>query len=158
MINAQNNGYGLINHGTNLILLIEDDMDHAELIIRATKEHPIPNEVRHFTDGQSALDYLFRRNGFGDPLSSPRPQVILLDIHLPGVDGIDILRAIKSSDELRMIPVVMLTTSTSESDIARAYCNRANSYLVKPVGRVEFEERMDNLCSYWLGHNMSPKI
>jgi DNA-binding response OmpR family regulator len=158
MISTRNNGHGLINHATNLIMLIEDDIDHAELIMRTTKEHPIPNQVRHFPDGQSALDYLFRRNSISDPASCPRPQVILLDMHLPDVDGIDILKAIKSSDELRIIPVVMLTTSSNERDVARAYCNHANSYLVKPVGCEEFKERMDNLCSYWLGHNMSPKI
>jgi CheY-like chemotaxis protein len=158
MISTRNNGHGMINHVTNLIMLIEDDIDHAELIMRTTEEHPIPNQVRHFPDGQFALDYLFRRNNFSDAVSSPRPQVILLDVHLPGLDGIDILRTIKASDELRMIPVVMLTTSANERDIARAYCNHANSYLVKPVGREEFKELMDHLCFYWLGKNMSPKI
>ena len=155
MVTTRNSGYGSLCHLTNLIMLIEDNMDHAELIIRTIEEHPIPNEIRHFPDGQSALDYLFHRNGFRDPISSPRPQVILLDMHLPGVDGIDILRAIKASDELRMIPVVMLTTSTSETDITRAYRSHANSYLVKPLGCEEFKELMDNLCSYWLGNNMS---
>jgi len=158
MISTRNNGYGYISHGIKLILLIEDDINHAELIIRLTKEHPIPNQVRHFPEGQSALDYLFRRNNFSDAISSPRPQVILLDMHLPGVDGIDILRVIKSSDELRMIPVVMLTTSASESDVTRAYCNHANSYLVKPVDCEEFKELMHTLCFYWLGNNMKPNI
>lgn len=158
MITTSNNGHGSILHGTNLIMLIEDDMDHAELIIRITKGHPIPNEVLHFPDGQSALDYLFRRNNFRDPVSSPRPQIILLDLHLPGIDGIDILRMIKSSDEMKMIPVIMLTTSAAERDMLHAYGNHANSYLVKPVGCAEFKQLMDTLCSYWLGNNMSPKI
>ena len=159
MIRTRNNNeHRSISHVTNLILLIEDDIDHAELIIRTTKEHPIPNQVRHFSEGQSALDYLFRRNHFSDPVSSPRPQIILLDMHLPGADGIDILRTIKTSDELKMIPVVMLTTSASVRDITRAYCNHANSYLVKPLGCKEFKELMDTLCFYWLGNNMRPKI
>lgn len=138
---------------TNLIMLIEDNLDHAELIMRTTEEQPIPNEVRHFADGQSALDYLFRRNNFSDPVSSPRPKVILLDLHLPGMDGIEILRIIKSSDELRIIPVVILTTSFSETDITRAYGSHVNSYLVKPVGGEAFQELMHNLCYYWLGNN-----
>ena len=82
----------------------------------------------------------------------------MLDIHLPGVDGIDILKVIKSSDELRMIPVVMLTTSASERDITTAYCNHANSYLIKPVGCEEFKELMDQLCLYWLGSNKGLEI
>ena len=157
MISTRNNGHKLISHVTNLIMLIEDDIDHAELIIRTTKEHPIPNHVRHFPDGQSALAYLFRRDNFGDPASSPRPRVILLDMHLPGRDGIDILRAIKESDELKMIPVIMLTTSATERDIARAYHAHANSYLVKLVGCEEFKALIDTLCLYWLGNNRSLK-
>lgn len=155
MITTRNNGHGSVRRLTNLIMLIEDNMDHAELVIRTTKENPIPNEVRHFPDGRLALDYLFCRNSFSDPITSPRPQVILLDMHLPGIDGIDVLRVIKSSDELGTIPVVMLTTSASERDITRAYCNHANSYLVKPVGYEEFQKLIGDICSYWLGNNMS---
>ena len=158
MISALKIEHGFANHMTNLIMLIEDDIDHAELIIRTTQGHPIPNQVRHFPEGQSALDYLFRRDNFSDPVTSPRPQLILLDVHLPGMDGIDILRAIKESDELKMISVVMLTTSATERDMTRAYCNHANSYLVKPVGCEEFKDLMDTLCFYWLGKNVSPKI
>lgn len=153
-----NNGRGIIGPVTNLIMLIEDDINHAELVIRAIQEHPIPNQVCHFSEGQSAFDYLFRRDPFSDPVSCPRPQVILLDMHLPGMDGIDILRTIKASDELKMIPVVILTTSANERDIAGAYYNHANSYLVKPVGYKEFKELMDILCFYWLGNNMRPRI
>jgi CheY-like chemotaxis protein len=139
-------------------MLIEDDMDHAELTVRAVQEYPAPSHIRHFSDGRLALDYLFRREHFSDPISSPRPQVILLDMHLPGVEGIDILRVIKASDELKMIPVVMLTTSANERDITRAYCNHANSYLIKPVGCEEFKELLGALCSYWLGNNRSPRV
>jgi CheY-like chemotaxis protein len=158
MISTCNNGYGSISHVTNLIMLIEDDVNHAELVIRTTREHPIPIQICHFSEGQSALDYLFRRNNFSDPISSPHPQVILLDMHLRGVDGIEILRTIKAAEELKMIPVVMLATSSSERDIARAYYNHANSYLVKPVGCEEFKELMDTVCFYWLGSNMRPRI
>jgi CheY-like chemotaxis protein len=158
MISKCKNKHGFISDITNLIMLVEDNIDHAELVIRTIKEHPIPNQIRHFADGQSALDYLFRRNHFSDPALNPRPHVVLLDINLPGMGGIDILRTIKASDELKMIPVIMLTTSASESDIARAYRNHANSYLVKPFGHEEFKSLMDHLCLYWLGKNIGPRI
>ena len=130
-----------------LILLIEDNIDHAELVIRTMQEHRIANKVRHLQDGQSALNYLFRRGEFSDPKSSPRPHVILLDLRLPGVDGIDILKTIKEDLDLKPIPVVVLTTSEAEKDVARAYHNHANSYLVKPVGFEEFQKLMEELGS-----------
>ncbi|MBI4762563.1 MAG: response regulator [Chloroflexota bacterium] len=141
-----------------LVMLVEDNMDHAELVIRTMEEHRIANRVRHFLDGQSALDYLFRREEFADPQKSPRPHVILLDLRLPRVDGIDVLKAVKESDELKSIPVVVLTTSEAEKDVARAYYNHANSYLVKPVGFEEFKKMMDDLGFYWLGWNTNPHL
>ena len=141
-----------------LVMLIEDNADHAELIIRTMEEHRISNKVRHFFDGQNALDYLFQRGEFSDPADSPRPHVILLDLRLPRVDGIEILKAIKGDDNLKCIPVVVLTTSEAEKDVAKAYYNHANSYLVKPVGFEEFKDLMDNLGFYWLNWNTNPKI
>lgn len=141
-----------------LVMLIEDNVDHAELIIRTLEEHRIANRVRHFLDGQMALDYLFQRGEFSDPAKSPRPHVILLDLRLPRVDGIDILKTIKNDDGLKCIPVVVLTTSEAEKDVAKAYYNHANSYLVKPVGFEEFKELMDNLGFYWLSWNTNPKL
>jgi CheY-like chemotaxis protein len=139
-----------------LVMLIEDNADHAELVVRTLEEHQIANTVRHFTDGQSALDYLFRRDEFSDPATSIRPHVILLDLRLPRVDGIDVLKAIKENDQLKRIPVVILTTSEAEKDVAKAYYNHANSYLVKPVGFDEFKRLMDDLGFYWLSWNTSP--
>jgi CheY-like chemotaxis protein len=141
-----------------LVMLIEDNADHAELIIRTLEEHRISNKVRHFLDGQTALDYLFQRGEFSQPVQSPRPHVILLDLRLPRVDGIDVLKAIKRDDNLKCIPVVILTTSEAEKDVAKAYHNHANSYLVKPVGFEEFRQLMDNLGFYWLSWNTNPKI
>lgn len=141
-----------------LVMLVEDNVDHAELVIRTLEDHRIANRVRHFLDGQSALDYLFHRGEFSDPAAAPRPHVILLDLRLPKVDGIDVLRAIKESDELKSIPVVILTTSEAEKDVAKAYYNHANSYLVKPVGFEEFKKLMDDLGFYWLGWNTHPQI
>lgn len=141
-----------------LVMLVEDNVDHAELVIRTMEEHRIANRVRHFLDGQSALDYLFHRNEYADHQSNPRPHVILLDLRLPRVDGIDVLKAIKEDNELKSIPVVVLTTSEAEKDVARAYYNHANSYLVKPVGFEEFKRLMDDLGFYWLGWNTNPNI
>src|SRR3990172_804099 len=139
-----------------LVMLIEDNIDHAELVIRTMEEHRITNKVRHFLDGQSALDYLFRRAEYSESAESPRPHVILLDLRLPRVDGIDVLRAIKEDEGLKSIPVVVLTTSEAEKDVAKAYYNHANSYLVKPVGFEEFKRLMDDLGFYWLGWNTNP--
>lgn len=141
-----------------LVMLVEDNVDHAELVIRTLEEHHIANKVRHFLDGQLALDYLFRRGHFTNPAESPRPHVILLDLRLPRVDGIEVLRAIKESEQLKVIPVIVLTTSEAEKDVARAYYNHANSYLVKPVGFEEFKKLMDELGFYWLGWNTNPGI
>jgi len=141
-----------------LVMLVEDNVDHAELVIRTMEEHRIANKVRHFLDGQSALDYLLRRGEFSDHHINPRPHVILLDLRLPKVDGIDVLKEIKEDDDLKSIPVVVLTTSEAEKDVARAYYNHANSYLVKPVGFEEFKRLMDDLGFYWLGWNTHPDI
>ena len=141
-----------------LVMLVEDNADHAELVIRTLEEHRIANRVRHFLDGQSALDYLFQRGEFSDAAASARPHVILLDLRLPRVDGIDVLKAIKEDDHLKSIPVVVLTTSEAEKDVAKAYYNHANSYLVKPVGFDEFKRLMDDLGFYWLNWNTNPNV
>jgi two-component system response regulator len=139
-----------------LVMLIEDNLDHAELVMRTLAEHQVINQIRHFTEGQSALDYLFRRGEYTDPAKSPRPNLILLDLRLPRIDGLEILREVKGDDDLRCIPVVILTTSEADKDIARAYMNHANSYLVKPVGFEEFNKLMEDMGFYWLGWNTSP--
>lgn len=141
-----------------LVMLIEDNLDHAELVMRTLAEHQVANQIRHFSEGQSALDYLNRRGEFSDPATSPRPNLILLDLRLPRIDGLEILKEIKNTEDLRSIPVVVLTTSEADRDIARAYLNHANSYLVKPVGFDEFNELMEDLGFYWLGWNTSPVI
>jgi CheY-like chemotaxis protein len=136
-----------------LIMLVEDNIDHAELVLRTLQEHHIANKVRHFLDGQSALDYLYGRGEFAESFETEWPHIILLDLHLPRVDGMDVLKAIKEDPKLKSIPVVILTTSEAEKDVARAYYNHANSYLVKPVGFEDFKKLMDDLGFYWLGWN-----
>ncbi len=139
-----------------LILLVEDNPDHAELVLRTLAEHRVANKVQHLLDGQAALDYLFRRGDYTALETSPRPHVILLDLRLPRVDGLEVLKTIKQSEELRAIPVIVLTTSEAEQDIARAYHHYINSYLVKPVGYAEFVQMMESLGFYWLCWNKYP--
>ncbi len=141
-----------------IVMLVEDNADHAELVIRTLEDHRIANKIQHFLDGQSALDYLFRRKEYEDPESSPRPHMILLDLRLPRVDGLEVLRIIKEEELLKHIPVIVLTTSEAERDVAQAYGHHVNSYLVKPVGFEEFSKLMHDLGFYWLGWNTHPRI
>jgi CheY-like chemotaxis protein len=141
-----------------LVMLVEDNPDHAELVMRALADHRVANKIQHVPDGQLALDYLFRHDEYVDPAKSPRPHVILLDLRLPRVDGLEVLKQIKESDELRMIPIVVLTTSEAERDVVRAYTHHANSYLVKPVGYDQFNKMMEDLGFYWLGWNTQPQL
>ena len=139
-----------------LILLIEDNASHAELVMRGLAEHRVANQIVHLADGQSAVEYLFRQGKFSNPADSPRPDLILLDLRLPRLDGIQVLQVIKESEPLRRIPVVILTTSNAERDVARAYTHHANSYLVKPVGFEEFSKLLQDLGLYWLAWNTHP--
>ncbi len=140
-----------------LVMLVEDNLDHAELVMRTLEDHEIANRIKHFTDGQSALDYLLRRGEYTDPASSPRPHVILLDLRLPRVDGLEVLQTVKEDESLKSIPIVILTTSEAEKDVARAYNNHVNSYLVKPLGYEEFKKLMEDLGLYWMGWNTRPQ-
>ena len=135
----------------------EDDPNHAELIIRNLIDNQVANQIHHVLDGEAALDYLFRRGEYADAEKSPCPHLVLLDLRLPKTDGQEVLREIKADDELRRIPVVVLTTSKAESDIARAYDNHANSYLVKPVDFDRFRQLMRDLGFYWLIWNQHPR-
>lgn len=138
------------------ILFVEDDDDHAELVVRGLNEHRVAAVIRRVTDGESALDYLFHRGEFADPAASPRPDVVLLDLRLPRVDGLEVLRQIKADAELRRSPVVVLTTSDKEADIAGAYDVNANAYLVKPVDFAKFSQMMRDLGLFWLVWNQGP--
>ena len=138
------------------ILLVEDDPDHAELIIRGLQDNGVANRIHHVSDGEAALDYLFRRGEYADAEKSPCPHLVLLDLRLPKIDGLEVLREIKADEELRRIPVVVLTSSAAESDIAGASDNYVNSYLVKPVEFDEFRRMMQDLGFYWLVWNQHP--
>jgi CheY-like chemotaxis protein len=135
------------------ILLIEDEPAHAEIVRRNFENIGIANMLQHVSDGEAALDYLYHTNSFSDPARSPRPGLILLDLRLPKVDGQQLLKTIKSDPGLNNIPVVVLTTSASEADIAMAYTNNVNSYLVKPVDFGQFSELLETLGTYWMSWN-----
>lgn len=139
-----------------VILMVEDDEGHAEIVRRNFETCRMANHLIHVADGQAALDYLYQRNEFSDPTKSPRPGVILLDLRLPKVDGLEVLKTIKADPKLHAIPVVILTTSSAETDMVRAYDCHANSYLVKPVDFTQFTQLMETFGYYWLAWNQYP--
>jgi CheY-like chemotaxis protein len=128
---------------TRLILLVEDDPDHELLTIRALKKSNIANEVRVARDGEEAIDILFGENAI-------TPQVILLDLKLPKVDGLEVLRRIRTGETTKYLPVVVLTSSDEERDIVRSYQLGVNSYIRKPVNFSDFAEATRQLGMYWL--------
>ncbi len=138
------------------ILLVEDNPDHAELAMRNLNDGKLANKIFHVEDGEAALDFLNHRGIYDDTQRFPRPHLILLDLRLPKVDGIEVLKAVKGSDELKAIPVVILTTSAAERDLAQAYQNYANSYLTKPVDFDSFSELLRDMGFYWLAWNKRP--
>lgn len=139
-----------------VVLLVEDNPAHAELVIRSLEDHQVANEIHHVADGEAAMHYLRQEEAYADPDEAPRPDVILLDLRLPKLDGLDVLKQIKDNPALRQIPVVMLTTSKAESDIFEAYRHHVNSYLVKPINFDDFKSLMEDLGFYWLIWNQKP--
>ena len=139
-----------------LILLVEDDPAHAEIVRRNLGDFRVANRLVRVADGQEALDYLYHEGRFQDPGAHPRPGLVLLDLRLPKVDGLEVLRIVKSDPGLSSIPVVILTTSDAESDMAKAYAFQANSYLVKPVDLRNFTALMEAFGFYWLAWNKFP--
>jgi two-component system response regulator len=142
------------------ILLVEDNDFDAELALRALKSRNLANKIIHVTDGQAALDILFGdHTEDGGPRSFPGTlKVVLLDLKLPKVDGLRVLRAIRSNPRTKMLPVVILTSSREESDVIKTYDLGANSYIVKPVDFDKFSEAVSNLGLYWCVLNVSAPL
>ena len=135
------------------VLLVEDDDDHADLTRIALEAHNPDHRVDRVDDGAAALDFLFRR---GDHGGAGRPDLVLLDLNLPRVGGLDVLATIKEDPGLRLVPVVVLTTSDAETDRVQAYTHYANSYVVKPVSFDKFQSMIHELGDYWSRWNQLP--
>ncbi|HWA86589.1 MAG TPA: response regulator [Opitutus sp.] len=140
---------------TSHILLAEDSPQDVEMTLAALSEHNLSNEIVVVNDGEQALDYLYTRGRFaGRP--SGNPVLVLLDLKMPKVDGLEVLRAIKQDEQLRLIPVVMLTSSREEQDVVRSYQLGINAYVVKPVDFHSFVEAVKQLGAFWTVHNEPP--
>lgn len=138
------------------ILLAEDNLSDAELTIRALRKVNLANNLVHVRDGEEALDFLFARGDFEGRDTLKLPKVILLDIKMPKVDGIEVLRAVKSSEVTKNIPVVIMTSSKEQRDIFESYNLGVNSYVVKPVEFQDFAKAVSELGLYWLLVNETP--
>jgi len=139
-----------MNYNEVEILLVEDSEADAEMTIRALKKVNIVNNLVHVKDGAEALDFLFCRGEFVERNPANKPKVILLDIKMPRVDGIEVLRQIKLNENTRMIPVVIMTSSNEDSDIIASYNLGVNSYIVKPVNFEGFAKAVSSLGLYWV--------
>ncbi|NMG21385.1 response regulator [Brasilonema bromeliae] len=140
------------------ILLVEDNPDDEALAIRALKRNHISNEIVVVHDGVEALDYLFGTGVYAGRDISLKPTVILLDLKLPRIDGIEVLRRLREDERTKLLPVVILTTSSEEQDMLNSYSLGCNSYVRKPVNFIEFTEAVRQLGMYWLLMNELPQI
>ena len=140
----------------HVILLVEDNESDEELTLRALKKNNIGNRVVVTRDGASALDYLFGRGAYDGRDTKDLPQVVLLDLNLPKIGGLDVLRAIREDARTKLLPVVILTSSKEDRDVVNGYQLGANSYIVKPVDFTQFAEAVRQLGMYWLVLNQLP--
>jgi len=139
------------------ILLIEDNSNDVELTLRALKKHSITNNIKVIKDGAEALEYFFATGKYAGRDIRLTPKLVILDIKLPKVDGLEVLRAVKADERTKTIPIVMLTSSKEESDVLVGYKLGANSFIVKPVDFSKFMEIVQQLGLYWLLLNEPPK-
>jgi two-component system response regulator len=145
-----------MNDANKAILLVEDNPDDAALTLRAFKRSHVMNEIAVVRDGIEALDYLFARGDYGGRADAPLPTLVILDLKLPKLDGLGVLKAIRGDERTRLLPVVILTSSKEEQDLISGYSLGANSYVRKPVDFNEFLEAVKVLGIYWLMMNQSP--
>jgi CheY-like chemotaxis protein len=146
-----------MNHNSVEVLLVEDNINDAELTIRELKKHNMANNLVHVKNGEEALDFIFATGPYaGTREIHFSPKVVLLDIQMPKVNGIEVLQKIKSDSRTKSLPVVILTSSKEDPDIQRCYDLGANSYIVKPVNFESFAQAIKNLGFYWLLLNQAP--
>ena len=135
------------------ILIVEDNPDHLELTVLTLKEHGVTAEIVVACDGAGALDYLFGRGEHAGRDTKHQPNLVLLDMRLPKLSGLDVLRRIRAERSTAMVPVVMLTSSSEQSDMAASYQSGANGFVRKPVDFEAFSEKLNHLQAFWLGAN-----
>ncbi len=140
------------------IILVEDNPDEAELAIRSLKKHHLANNLIHLDDGEVAMNFIFSEGEFSENEHPQTPKLILLDLNLPKVTGLDILRRIKSDPRTQKIPIVLLTSSREETDIMESYKLGVNSYIVKPVDFNSFSKAILEMGMYWLVLNEPPTL
>lgn len=139
------------------ILLVEDNPNDAELALRSLKKHNLTNKILWVKDGAEALDFIFHTGAYADRTINNIPKVVLLDLKLPKVDGLEVLRRIKSDEKMKIVPVVVLTSSQEEQDRVESYKLGVNSYIVKPVEFEKFVAAIERLGLYWMLLNKPPK-
>jgi len=133
-----------------IILLVEDNLDDEELTIRTLRKHNVLNEIVVVHDGSEALDFLFCTGQYAERDSTIRPVIVMLDIKLPKINGLEVLRRIRSDKRTRLLPVVILTSSDEERDLIESYKLGANSYVRKPVNFIQFQQAVEQLALYWV--------
>lgn len=140
------------------IILVEDNPHEAMLAIRSLKKHHLANNLIHLDDGEQAMNFIFSEGEYSANIEPPSPKLILLDINLPKISGLDILRRVKTDKRTQKIPIVLLTASREESDIMESYKLGANSYIVKPVDFNSFSQAIHEMGMYWLVLNEPPNM
>lgn len=140
------------------ILLVEDNPNDAEMALRALRKNNLANKVLLVVDGEEALDYMYSRGKFKLKPACDLPKIILLDLKLPKVDGLEVLKILKSDPEKKVIPIIVLTSSKEESDIIQSYKLGVNSYIVKPVEFDKFVRAVRDMGFYWLLLNQNPNV
>ena len=147
-----------MKHEKDFILLVEDNPDDEALTLRALQKNKIVNDIVIVRDGVEAIDYLFGTGAFSDRDPRDNPALILLDLKIPKLDGLEVLKRLRADERTRLTPVVVLTSSREETDLLRAYDIGANSYIVKPVDFNQFTEAVGHLGLYWLVLNERPPV